>query len=133
MTPMMHTAPAKYYQPAPGFLRLSLSQITELRRLHGLMAAFLAEHAGAEARLVLIVKRGKLRFAEIELPAQGDFPTRGHGRLPDATLQQVDAKLSSLCAFTADGGEARLILEINSRGETGMRMVLSQELGPARL
>lgn len=126
------TTSIKYHQPAEGFFRLSNSQIAEIRRLAGLLYAFLMEHKGAEAGLALVVKRGKLRFGELELPA-GEIPQQGRGYLSDAWMLEIDAKISSLCAFTEQvQGEARLILQIGPPDRLEMRMVLSQKLSPAR-
>jgi hypothetical protein len=126
---MTQGATTRYYQPADGFLRLSRTQIGEIRRLYGLLSGFLAEQPEAEARLIIVVKRGKVRFGEVELPA-GNIPRRGLGQMPDALLLQVDARLSSLCGFTEHGGEARLVLAFSTRSAMKMRMVLSQELAP---
>lgn len=129
---MTHGATTRFYQPAEGFLRLSRSQIGEIRRLYGLLHAFLAEQPEAEARLIIVVKRGKVRFGEVELPA-GNIPRRGLGQMPDALLLQIDAMLSSLCGFTEQvGGEARLVLAFSTRSAVRMRMVLSHELAPVR-
>jgi hypothetical protein len=134
MTPTAQTiqTTTRDHRPAQGLLRLTWPQVEEIRRLYSLLCAFLAENGQAEARLSIIVKRGKVRFAELELPAEGDIPPRGIGQMAWERIQQIDVKLSSLCAFTQDSGEARLILAIEPGGRIEMRMALSQELGPGR-
>lgn len=77
---------------------------------------------------MIVVKRGKPRFCRLDLPARGDLPVTGTGKLSAARLIEIDAKVSSLCAFTQVTGEARLVIGFDATGRMEARMILSHEL-----
>lgn len=121
------------YKPVKGLRLLTWPQLEKIQARYGALRSFLAEYDEAEARLVMVVKRGHPRFAELETSANGKLPTEGKKALPWEKIIEIDARLCSLCAFTAEtGGEARLILTITWLGEIKMTMILSEELSPAR-
>ena len=122
----------EHYRPGNGLLRLTWPQIEAIQAKYARLWVFVSEQGDAEARLILVVKKGKVRFVELESSVENP---NGHERaqLPWSTLQMIDAKLSSLCGLTEQtGGEARLALTVSPRGEIQMRMVVSEELSPAR-
>ena len=117
-------------RPAHGLLRLSQAQVDKLQQLYGLLRAFVAQHGG-EGRMEIVVKRGKPRFCRLDLPAWGNLPSAGMGKLNTAQLTEIDAKVSSLCAFTERDSEARLVIGFDAAGRMDARMVLSHEFDVA--
>lgn len=79
----------------------------------------------------IVIKQGKPRFCRLDLPASGELPQAGIGRLGAVRLIEIDAKVSSLCAFTEGGGEARLRLGFDTSGRMEARMVISRTLAVA--
>lgn len=119
-------------KPAKGLLRLTWPQVELIQAQYAKLWSFVANNLDSEARLVLVIKRGKTRFIELETSAS-ELNQNGQKILPWTTIQVIDAKLSSLCGLTEEtGGEARLVLSIGHQGEIQMKMVVSQELCPTR-
>jgi hypothetical protein len=121
------------YEPASGYLRLTDQQIKSIQAKYAHLWHFVSEQGDAEARLVLIVKQGKLRFVELEFSADDDLNGQAQAQMPESALKKADAKLSSLCGLTEQtGGEARLIVIVTGQGDIQMRAVLGEELTPLR-
>jgi len=119
------------YQPVKGLRLLTWPQLEKIQARYGALRTFLAEYDEAEAQLIMVVKRGHLRF--VETSANGHLPAEGKKALPWETVKDIDAKLCSLCVFTSEtGGEARLALVITWLGKIEMKMILSEELSPTR-
>jgi hypothetical protein len=130
---MIQGVPGNKYRPVEGLRLLTWPQLEKMQARYGALRTFLAENDEAEARLIMVVKRGHPRFAELETSANGHLPAEGKKALPWETVKDIDAKLCSLCAFTSEtGGEARLVLVITWLGEIQMKMILSEELSPTR-
>lgn len=68
-----------------------------------------------------------------EIPTNGHRPAKGLLRLTWPQVEMIDAKISSLCGFTEEGGgEARLVVVIKKGKVRFVEMVLSEELSPTR-
>jgi hypothetical protein len=68
-----------------------------------------------------------------EIPANGFKPAKGLLRLTWPQVELIDAKISSLCAFTEQtGGEARLVVVIKRGIPRFVEMTHSEELSPTR-
>jgi hypothetical protein len=63
----------------------------------------------------------------------GYRPAKGLLRLTWPQIETIDAKISSLCAFTEESsGEAELVIKIKKGKVRFVEMRLSEELSPAR-
>jgi len=66
-------------------------------------------------------------------PTNGYRPAKGLLRLTWPQIETIDAKLSSLCAYTQDsGGQAELKIIVKSGKIRFVEMTTSEELSPAR-
>jgi hypothetical protein len=121
------------HQPAGTLRWLTWTQIEAINSSCAGLWAFVARNGG-EATLSLVVKDGKPRFIESGFPASDQLPTEEPGRLPWSEVESIDAKIASLCAYTArKGGVARLVLSISQPGTIdSMNIALGAEFKPAK-